>query len=77
MEKEIVVNGHRQRFIPDEMTYEMLVALAGYPEGSNPTAVYHWRGRRSDGERNGTLYKGKSVKVDNGMIFTIVHTGSA
>jgi len=77
--KTITVNVVEHRFEGDTVSYEQVAALAGKPDATELTMVYHGR-VTIDGERfekNGTLIPGESVKVYDGMHFVAVHTGRA
>lgn len=60
--------------VPRHFTYEALVAIV-YPKwpDSTPSAVYFCKSPRKEG----TLCRGESVCVEEGMHFTCVHTGNA
>ncbi len=72
-EVEIIVNGREIATIAEELSFEDVVVLAGYPAEANPSVVYS-RGR---GGRKGILHHGVNVKVSGGMIFDAVYTGNA
>lgn len=60
--------------VPRHFTYEALVAIV-YPEwpNSTPSAMYYCKSPRKEG----TLCRGESVRAEEGMHFTCVHTGNA
>jgi hypothetical protein len=71
---QINVNGRIVTANKPRYSYEEIVAIAG--KAGNPTTVYYWQGP-GDITRQGTLYTGKSINVEDGMQFTCVHTGNA
>jgi len=69
--KKVSINGTDHLLTLDELPYQKLVELAG--ESGYPTIAYH---NGVSGE-SGTMYKGMSITICDGMHFTVVHTGSA
>jgi hypothetical protein len=65
----IIINGETHTTRLRWISYEDLVGLAGYK--GHPTATYQHN------HKGGTLYKGKSVKVEEGIEFNVCHTNSA
>lgn len=69
--KTIKINSEEVKVLGDgEITYEEICNLAHPP---HYTVTYHEKGNNT----GGCLYKGKSVKVENGMSFDCVYTGNA
>lgn len=71
---EVIVNGSLTMWAAPVISYEQLVELAGYT--GNPTALYVVA-RKPNGEKTGILSPGRSVDVEDGMRFTVCHTGNA
>jgi hypothetical protein len=77
-EVKIVVNGLPFTIRPPEhmISYEQIALMAGKPEDNSLTITYEifppWRAKRS-----GTLRPGRSVDVEDGMIFNAIDTGLA
>lgn len=70
------INGEDKVIPGSEMTYELLLNYAG--KSGMPSATYYWRRKGTDEYRLGTLYpKCKPITVEDGMNFTVVHTGNA
>lgn len=71
----IIVNGLEFK-VGREVTYEQVVELAG--KRGNPTVTYSTRRRRGDALRSGTMHTGcRPVAVEDGMVFSAMHTGNA
>lgn len=69
--KTITINGKEVYIIGEEIAYEEICNIANPPQ---QTVTYS----RGPAEKpDGTLYKGKSVKVANGMVIECVFTGNA
>jgi hypothetical protein len=74
-EATIIVNGRKKVVTAKELSFEEVVALAfeNPPSGENVffTVTY----RRGHGQKpEGTLVKGETVKVKDGMIFNVTAT---
>jgi hypothetical protein len=70
----IIVNGRSKQVVKEEISFEEILALAGFPppsEGVEYTVLYH-RGHGNKPE--GTLTAGASVRVKDGMIFNVTPT---
>ncbi|WP_375769801.1 multiubiquitin domain-containing protein [Archangium gephyra] len=71
----IIVNAEEKRVTGKELTFDQVVQLAfpGGPQGE--TRLYTVTYRRGEGNKpEGTLVKGESVKLKNGMIFNVTAT---
>lgn len=60
----------------ETLSYEQVLHLLGHRKDRILTVVYHWRGE-GDISRDGSLSPGKSVKVAEGMRFTVADTSNA
>lgn len=67
----IVVNGRQQTVAKGKITYESVVALA-YPNPDFQNNTYKVTYFRKNEKHEGTLTKGGSVEVTEGMVFTVV-----
>lgn len=74
-ETTIVVNGQQKTVTDKEISFDQVVALAFDPVPEGPYVFITVAYRRGHGEKpQGTLTKGQSVKVKNGMIFDVTAT---
>lgn len=72
--KTITVNGAEHELDDDTISHEKICELAGRPVHASVT----YEGRREgDSRRSGITHSGKVIKLDDGMIFNCVVTGSA
>lgn len=72
---KVVFNG-RPVEVHATLTYEEALKMAGGAPGTIMTIVY--RGpQRGDTHRAGSLIPGKSVEVEEGMVFSACYTGAA
>ena len=72
---EVIVNGREKAVTIDELTFDEIVALAYDPVPSGPSWVFTITFRRGGGHKpEGTLQRGESVKVKEGMIFNVTAT---
>lgn len=71
---KVQVNGDHHEVIGPNLSYAEVVALAGEREGAS---VAYSGLRRADSRRAGTLTKGESVCLEEGMNFSCVMTGNA
>ena len=70
--RTVIVNGRERQVDTKELSYEQVVALAFDDAFSNPNRTYVVTYRRGEGDKpQGTLAKGGSVKVKEGMIFNV------
>ena len=73
MGTEITINGTKH-VVGGSVSYEQLVQLAGM-KGS-PSIAYSGP-RTGDTRREGTVHIGQSITTQQGMNFTVIHTGNA
>jgi hypothetical protein len=77
-EVTIFVNTTPHKWRKDEITYEEVVKLEipEYPQ--NPPITYSVKYKKGHGNKpDGTLSKGMSVKVKDGIEFTVSETGQS
>ena len=74
----IIVNGTPNQWPKGEITYAEVVALA-YPDSQqHPEITYSVTYKNGHGDKpEGILAPGASVKVKEGMIFTVTQTGQS
>lgn len=68
----IIVNGREKEVNEKELTFADLVSLSGLPTG--PTIIFTVTFRRGEGNKEGSLVEGESVKIKDGMIFNVTST---
>jgi hypothetical protein len=68
----IIVNGREKKVAKDEISFTEVVELSGLP--STPNTIFTVTYRRGEGNKEGTLVEGESVKVKDGMIFNVTAT---
>jgi hypothetical protein len=74
-ETGIIVNGQEKTVTEKQISFDGVVALAFNPVPEGPYILITVAYRRGHGEKpQGTLTKGESVKVKNGMIFDVTAT---
>lgn len=74
----IIVEGTAHRWPKGEITYDEVVTLEvpDYPQ--HPEVTYSVKYKRGHGNKpEGTLAKGESVRVKDGMIFSVSETGQS
>lgn len=71
---QITINGDAREWPKAEMTYDELVAFAGMK--GNPSATYLGP-RNGDSRREGIMSPGKTITIEDGMRFSVHHTGNA
>ena len=71
---KILINGSPHEIQGPNVTYEDVLRLAGRTMGAS---VVYYAPRHGDMRRRGTLYAGKSVMAEEGMVFSAVHAGNA
>lgn len=71
-EVTIIVNGREKKVAKDDISFTEVVALSGLP--SNPNTIFTVTYRRGQGNKEGTLVEGETVKVKEGMIFNVTAT---
>jgi uncharacterized protein YabE (DUF348 family) len=69
----ITVNGRQKEVTTKEVTYDQIVSLA-FDTPPDPSQIVVITYRRGEGDKSGTLVKGGSVKVKDGMIFDATPT---
>ncbi|MHB8634225.1 MAG: multiubiquitin domain-containing protein [Thermoplasmatota archaeon] len=68
----IIVNGQKKTVEKEQLTYEDVVALAGYQVPIPPNVVYDVSYSRAEGNQEGVLVAGgKPVKAQEGMQFRV------
>lgn len=74
----IVVEGTEHEWPQGEITYEEVVLLEEPSYASNPNITYSVTYKRGQGNKpEGTLVAGASVKVKDGMRFSVSETGQS
>ena len=74
----IIVNTREKRWAKKEISYDQLVILAFGTISPDPDIVYTIKfSKGPEGNRQGSLVKGKSVKVKCGMIFDVTPTNKS
>lgn len=75
-EKEvtIIVNAREKKWDKKEISYEEVIKLAFGEYIENENIVYTVAYSKAHGDKNGTLTKGESVKVKEGMVFNVNKT---
>ena len=71
----IIVNGKKKTITKKELSFDELVDLAFNPVPTGPNVLFtitYEHGPRENPE--GTLMKGQTVKIKDGMIFNVKHT---
>jgi hypothetical protein len=72
----IVVNAEQKAWDEKEITYEQVVLLAFPKPPPNIVITYTVEFERGEGKKpEGSLVKGQSTHVKDGMIFTVTETG--
>jgi Multiubiquitin len=75
---EIIVNAQEKIWSEKEISYKEVVVLAFGSYSEDPNVVYTVIYSRGDKpHQEGSLVKGKSVKVKNGMIFNVSQTNKS
>jgi len=70
---EIIINARKHDVELEQVGYDALLVLAGQGSIDGQTVTY--RSKASD--RSGTLVRGESVHLDEGMIFNVMRTDNA
>lgn len=74
----IVVEGTEHEWPKGEITYEEVVTLEEPGYANNPNITYSVTYKRGQGNKpEGTLVSGASVKVKDGMRFSVSETGQS
>ena len=71
----IVVNAREKTFTGREISFNQVVELAFGSVSPNPNIVYTVTYKRGEGNKpEGSMEKGDTVKVKDGMIFNVTQT---
>jgi Multiubiquitin len=74
----IIVGGTRHEWPKDEISYEEVVTLEVPDYNQHPEVTYSVKYKRGEGNKpEGTLVKGASVKVKEGMVFNVSETSQS
>lgn len=74
----IIVNGRQKTVSTKELSFEQVVALAYDNPPMEDNVIFTVTYRRGEGNKpEGTLYKGETVKVKEGMIFNVTRTNKS
>lgn len=74
----IVVEGTEHEWLKGDISYEEVVTLEVPDYAQHPEITYSVRYKRGQGNKpEGTLAPGASVKVKEGMIFSVSETGQS
>jgi len=73
-EFKIIVNGREKTVTTKELTFDEVVALAfdNPPTGENVLFTITYR--KGEGNKEGSLVAGETVKIKDGMIFNVTPT---
>jgi len=71
----IIVNARPKEWNKEEISYEEVIALAFGSYSDDPNIVYSVSYKK--GNESGSLVKGESVRVKNGMIFNVKQTNKS
>jgi hypothetical protein len=71
----IVVNAREKTFTGREISFNQVVELAFGSVSPNPNIVYSVTYKRGEGNKpEGSMEKGDTVKIKDGMIFNVTQT---
>ena len=71
----IIVNAREKTFTGREISFNQVVELAFGSVSPNPNVVYTVTYKRGEGNKpEGSMEKGDTVKVKDGMIFNVTQT---
>lgn len=74
----IIVEGNPHEWVKDDISYEEVVSLEIPNYSSHPEITYSVKYKRGHGSKpEGILSPGGSVKVKDGMIFSVSETGQS
>jgi len=73
----IIVNSREKTWNSKEISFDQVVALAFDPVPTGDDLVFVITWRRGEGNKQGSLDEGASVKVKNGMIFDVTATNKS
>ena len=72
---KIIVNARSKEVTDDEQSFEQIIALAFNPVPTGPNFVFTVTFRKGPRENpEGTLTRGESVEIKDGMIFDVTAT---
>ena len=71
---EIIVNGRKKTVTGKEITFEAVVKLAFDNAFENPNTVYTATYAKGGEKQEGPLVAGQSVKLKDGMVFSVTPT---
>lgn len=74
----IIVNGREKMWTDKEITFDQVVELAFGSVSPDPNIIYTITYKRGEGNKpEGTMVKGDTVKVKEGMIFNATSTNKS
>ena len=68
----IIVNGREKKITKEEISFAEVVTLSGLTP--TPNTIFTITYRRGQGNKEGTLVEGETVKLKEGMIFNVTAT---
>jgi hypothetical protein len=71
----IIVNGRKKEAPKGNLSFAEVIALSGLPK--DPNTIFTVTYRRGEGNKEGILVEGESVKVKEGMIFDVTPTNKS
>jgi Multiubiquitin len=71
----IIINGRKKEVPKGDLSFSEVVALSGLP--NDPNTIFTVTYRRGEGNNEGPLVQGESVKVKEGMIFDVTPTNKS
>jgi len=74
-EVTIIVNGREKKVPKEEISFAEVVELANLP--SDPNTIFTVTYRRAEGNKEGTLVEGETVKVKEGTILNVTPTNKS
>lgn len=74
MTMKILINGSHVEVTEEVVSYERLVELAGAK--GTPSLTYR-SPVRGDSRREGTMHTGQMIRLEDGMVISVIHTGNA
>ena len=73
----IIVEGTQHEWPKGEISYEEVVTLEVPDYAQHPEITYSVKYKKGHGDKEGVLAPGASVKVKEGMIFSVSETGQS
>ena len=70
----IIVNGRKKVVTTRELSFAQIVALAFENPPSGPNIVFTVTYKRAEGDKQGTLVEGDTIKVKDDMVFNVTAT---